>query len=150
MKQGGVSLKTQINSVKKRNFVVFLMRHPQRLPDLEQKSLISRTSAYLVRQSARATIEQKDIIERRKTGIKSLFSTSNSSTIDKTYMRGTVLMNDAPFVRFCLNVTASFEKKLLFFPSTSYFTINEIKVTCYCFFIWRRKRNTAHTRMKAV
>ena len=27
-KKGGVSLKTQINSVKKRNFVVFLMRHP--------------------------------------------------------------------------------------------------------------------------
>ena len=46
--------------------------------------------------------------KRRKTGIKSLFSTSNSSAFDKTYMRGTVLMNDAPFVRFCLNVTASF------------------------------------------
>ena len=26
--KGGVSLKTQINSVKKRNFVVFLMRYP--------------------------------------------------------------------------------------------------------------------------
>ena len=28
MKKGCVSLKTQINSVKKRNFVVFLMRYP--------------------------------------------------------------------------------------------------------------------------
>ena len=90
----------------------------QRLPKLEQKSLIARTSPYeCTAERASEDRTKKYNKKRENEGFIFVFYLKIDEKLCQIDIRDTVLFERCPFfVRFCLNATASFviDKKLLY------------------------------------
>ena len=87
----------------------FLMWQNQRLPKLEQKSLIARTSPYECTAERVSEDRTKNIIKKGENeGFIFVFYLKIDEKLCQINIRDTVLFERCPFfVRFCLNATAS-------------------------------------------